>query len=142
MTFFKNPKKCVFAPPRRSYIPNFRWIAQKLRPAASGQTDNRQHTTHNTQLTDNSHGPTIPSNLNGPTIGTAEQGCAYGARWTKGCKFTTTSLRDRLRRSLRDLINLLLVTAYHDKYMYGLSHRSMDLTQEPILESAHELPKQ
>ena len=75
MTFFKKEKKCFFAPPRRSYIPNFRWIERKLRPAASGQTDK-----HTNKLTDNSHGPTIPSNLQGPTIGTAKQGCAYGAR--------------------------------------------------------------
>ena len=37
--FFQKSKKCVFAPPRRSYIPHFRWIAQKLRPVPTGMTN-------------------------------------------------------------------------------------------------------
>ena len=40
-TFFKNPKKCHFPPPKRSYIPSFRSTAQKVWPVEVGQT-NRQ----------------------------------------------------------------------------------------------------
>ena len=44
-TFFKNPKKCHFLPPKRSYIPSFRCTAQKVWPVEVEQR-NKQTDRH------------------------------------------------------------------------------------------------